>query len=227
MSAPATKSRELTLYATNDALDIVRAWLADPEHVEVLAAAGGDLDELPELRDLLEQAELDFKLKAERVALVAREKELRAKSIDEEISRLERLKKADESAARGLKAYLLYAFRRANVKKVDGTLARPRVQANPPAVKCDLTPESIRALHEQGCIFTLKVIPEPVYSLPAAGVLQAFKDVVEMVGACPDLGEPDYQLRREKWELDVDVALRELGVPAGVRVERGAHLRIG
>ena len=222
-----TNRRELTLYATADALDIVRAWLSDPEHIEALAAAEGDLDALPELRDLLEQAELEFKIKAERVALVAREKGLRAKMIAEEIERLKRLQRADESAEKGLKAYLLYAFRRVNVKKVDGTLARPRVQANPPAVKCTLPPEEIRDLHLAGSPFTLKIVFEPEYTLPAAGVLQAYKDAVEEIGPCPELGEPEYHERRELWEREVDAWLRKAGVPDGVRVERGAHVRIG
>jgi hypothetical protein len=226
LMATAAKVSSLTLYAAADALDIVRDWLSDPEHVEALVAAEGDLDALPELRDLLDQAEMDFKVKAERVALVAQEKARRAKFIGEEIDRLQALKKADESAAAGLKRYLLAQMTRANVKKVDGTLARPRVQANPPAVKCDLTPERIQELHQAGCPFTLEVIPEPVYSLPASGVLVAYKEAVEQLGAAPDLGEPDYPERLGMWQTRIATFLLEAGVPIGVRVERGAHVRI-
>ena len=216
----------LTLYAAADALDIVRDWLTDPEHVEALYAAEGDLDALPELRDLLEQAEMDFKLKAERVALVAQEKGRRAKFITEEIDRLKKLQRADESAEKGLKAYLLYALTRANVKKVDGTLARPRVQANAPAVKCELTPEAIKQLHEAGSLFTIETRPDPFYTLPAAGVIAAYKVALEDVGPAPELGEPEYHARREVWEFAIAERLHQEGVPAGVRVERGAHVRI-
>lgn len=222
MSAPA-----LTLHAITDALDIVREWLSDPEHVEVLAAAGGDLDALPELRDLLDQAELDFTLKAERVALVAQEKGRRAKFIREEIARLEKLAKADESAERGLKNYLLACMTRANVKKVDGTFARPRIQANPPALRSTLTREALMALVDQENAFVSMVRPEPVYSLRGDQVLEAYKAAVEIVGKCPDLGSIDYATKREAWEQAVTKTMRELGVPDGVTVERGAHVRIG
>jgi hypothetical protein len=216
----------LRLYDTVDALVAVRAWLDEPDHIERLIQSGGDLDALPELRDLLDQAELDFKTKAERVALVAIEKKRTAEAIGREIERLTALRKAAENSERGIKAYLLYNFTRANTKRVDGTLAKVRVQANPPAVKSTLTPEAIHALHAKGCAFTVEVIPDPLYTLPAAGVLAAYKDAIEEVGEPPELGEADYDAKLETWRGMIAVGLRAVGVPEGVSVERGAHVRI-
>jgi hypothetical protein len=216
----------LRLYDTVDALVAVRAWLDEPDHIELLIQSGGDLDALPELRDLLDQAELDFKTKAERVALVAIEQKRTAEAITREVERLTALRKAAENSERGLKAYLLYNFTRATTKRVDGTLAKVRVQANPPAVKSTLTPEAIQALHAQGCTFTTETIPAPVYALPAAGVIAAYKDAIMEVGEPPELGDADYDAQLEHWRNGLADYLSALGVPDGVTVERGAHVRI-
>ena len=213
----------LRLYDTVDALVIVRAWLDEPENVEVLIQSAGDLDALPELRELLERAEPAFAEKVERVALVALEFKRTAETIGAEIDRLTKLRKAAETAERGLKNYLQWQLRRANVKRVDGRLAKVRVQANPPSVKSTLTPEQIQELHFKQSPFTVAVT---TYTMPAVGVLAAFKDAIAELGDPPDLGSANYEEEFDTWRDAIVQFLRDAGVPEGVTVERGSHVRI-
>jgi len=213
----------LKLYDAVDALVIVRAWLDEPDNVEVLIQSAGDLAALPELAELLERAELAFAEKVERVALVALEYKRSAEAIGAEIDRLTKLKKAAETAERGLKQYLQLQLRRANIKRVDGKLAKVRVQANPPAVRSTLTPEQLAALHDAGNPFTVAVVK---YELPAVGVLAAFKDAIQELGDPPELGTPDYEEAFDTWRDAIAQHLTEAGVPEGVSVERGSHVRI-
>lgn len=213
----------LRLYDTVDALIVVRAWLDEPDHVETLIQSGGDLAALPELQLLLEEAELAFAQKVERVALIALEYRRTAEAIGAEVDRLTALKKAAESAEKGLKHYLHLQLTRANTKRVDGTKAKVRVQANPPAVRHALTPEQIEALHKSGSQFTTEMI---TYALPAAGVIAAFKDAMRELGDPPELGSVDYEDAFDTWRDAVLQFLREAGVPEGVTVERGSHVRI-
>jgi hypothetical protein len=230
MTAVATvtaTSAPLRLYEIGEQLEIARAWLLEPEHQEQLIAAGGDLDALPELRDLLEGAEIDFSVKAERVAIMAREFGLSADAAKTEAERLTRIRKAYEYSETGLKAYLRIWLLKLNIKKVDGPRAKPRVQANPASVKSTLTPDELSQLSALESPFVRVERPAPVYSLDTDAVLAAWKHAEGVVGKCPEVGTPNYPALREEWDAAMDHALREAGVPAGVTVERGFHVRIG
>jgi len=170
-----TAAASLHLYEHADALDVVREWILEPEHQEALVAAEGDLAALPELQQLLELAEMDFKVKAERVALVARERALTAKAIGEEIERLTALKKSAESAERGLKAYLKFCLERVGLTRVDGTLARVALQKNSqPSVTTALQANELYALPEAQRFVTRE--ETVIYSLDRAAILAAWKE---------------------------------------------------
>lgn len=217
----------LRLYEIGEALEIARSWLLEPEHQERLIAAGGDLDALPELRDLLEGVELDFTIKAERVAIMAREFGLSGDAAKLEAERLTKIRKAYEASEAGLKTYLRIWLLRANLKKVDGARAKPRVQANPASVKSTLSPDEVSQLSALESPFVHVDRPAPIYSIDTDAVLAVWKQAETTVGKCPEVGTPNYPALREEWDAAMDHALREAGVPAGITVERGFHVRIG
>jgi len=135
----------LRLYECVDGIDTVREWI--DEHADELIAAGGDLERLPELAELLELAEGQLANKVESVALYVRELLSTAAAIKEESARLAARAKHAEAAAASLKRYLLINMERAELKRVDGKLVTVRVQASPPAVTHDLTDADLRALY--------------------------------------------------------------------------------
>src|SRR5207253_2281109 len=97
------RTKLLRFYDVGEALQIAREWLLEPDHQQALVDADGDLDALPELAQLLEQAEADFAAKAENVALMVREYDLTADAIKSELDRLGRLHKTAVASAKGLK----------------------------------------------------------------------------------------------------------------------------
>lgn len=135
----------IRLYEAVDGIDTVREWI--DEHAEELLAAGGDLDQLPELAELLELAEGQLAGKVESVGLYIRELTATAAAIKEEAQRLDARARHALAAAASLKRYLLINMERAELKRVDGKLVTVRVQASPPAVTHDLTDEDLRALY--------------------------------------------------------------------------------
>lgn len=163
----------LRLYEAVDALETVRAWIY--EHEEELLAAGGDLDALPELRDLIDQAEGQFAEKVERVALFIRELLTSAKAVDEEAKRLALRAAHYTKAAESLKAYLKAQLIRADEPKVEGRLVTVRIQANPPAVKHTLDQAALRSLLDQApfgdCV---RIVPE-TYALDTRAIVDLWK----------------------------------------------------
>lgn len=216
----------LRLYEIGEALEIARGWILEPENQEKLIAAGGDLDALPELKELLEGAEIDFIVKAENVAIMARELGLSADVTKSEIDRLTRIRKGFDSAADGLKAYLRVWLLKMNVKKVEGTRAKPRVQANPPAIRSTLTPDELSQLHALESPF-VQCYVSASYELDTDAVLAEWKKAEATLGKAPEVGSPNYPEQHEAWLAAMHEALVAAGVPAGVTVERGYHVRIG
>ena len=208
----------LRLYEATDALDVVREWM--DEHADEMIAAGGEIPEALSL--LLDQAEGDFATKVERVGLFIQERLGQAKMVKDEASRLHARASQIEKQVESLKRYLLLNLMRANRKKVEGKLLDVRVQANAVSVKQDFSAEQLEALHRSGSQFTTAVT---VYSLPSAGIQAAMKDVVEKIGKAPEMGNEQYAEAAALWLQCVHEELTKLGVPAGVRIERGHHVR--
>ena len=185
----------LRLYEAVDALETVRDWL--DEHADDIAAVGGDLDRLPELAALLDQAEGEFAEKAERVALFIRERRLGAKAVREEAKRLAERADREDRTADALTQYLLLNMQRAETKKIEGKLVTIRVQQSPASVTSTLTDAE-------------------VYELYCTGVPENGRRLVRRV---PERYELDKQAVR-------DAAILGQPIPAGVTVTRGSHVRI-
>lgn len=212
----------LRLYEATDALAQVSEWL--DEHSDEMIAAGGEIPTA--LAELIDQAEGDFATKVERVGLFAKERLAQAKMVKAEADSLAARAKRLESQGEAMKRYLLLNLQRANRKKVEGKLLDVRVQANAVGFKHELTPEQLKALHADGSPFVVeRVVTE--YVLPADGLKAAYQDAIAEVGKPPEIGEDDYEAKREAWQLAVAAFLVEQRVPAGVRVERGFHVRFG
>lgn len=125
MAAPAMK-----LYEATDALDVVRDWIF--EHDEEIRAAEGALPD--ELAALLDQAEGDFRTKAERVGLFIRELVANSKAVKEEADRLAARAKHYDKAGEGLKRYLQIHMELADIPKIEGKLVTVRLQKSPPSI---------------------------------------------------------------------------------------------
>jgi hypothetical protein len=128
----------ITLYDAVAALGITEEWLEE---------SGGELT--PELEALLDNANMTFKEKVERVALKVRGLESEAEAIGDEVARLKARAMARENAAKSLKAYLQRCLEQAGETKVTGLLCTVAVQLNPPSL---VVPESsdLAELYEAG-----------------------------------------------------------------------------
>lgn len=147
----------LHLYEITDALNVVREWIY--ENDEAIRAAEGALPD--ELAELLNGAELDFKAKAENVALFIRELVSNAKAVKEERDRLDARAKHYERAAESLRTYLKFQMQLADIPKVDGKLVTVRLQKSPPAVKVLVDQDTLgRMRAELHTVLFVKTIPE-------------------------------------------------------------------
>lgn len=141
VSAPTLK-----LYEATAQLDVVRDWLIE---------SGGELT--PEIEALLTEAQEAFDTKVERVALFVRELLATAAAVKVERERLAALEKSYTNGAENLKGYLLRQMQRAEVAKVDGTLAKVRVQNSPPSVQSTLDADTLRAAFDAGQEWVIEV----------------------------------------------------------------------
>jgi hypothetical protein len=137
----------ITLYDAVAALGITEEWLEE---------SGGELT--PELEALLDNANMTFKEKVERVALKVRGLESEAEAIGDEVARLKARAMARENAAKSLKTYLQRCLEQANETKVTGLLCTVAVQLNPPSLQ---VPESsdLRELFLAGAP-GIEIVPE-------------------------------------------------------------------
>lgn len=209
----------LTLYEATDALGVVREWL--DAHEDEIIAGGGEIP--PALAELIDQAEGDFDRKVERVGLFIQERLGQAQMVRAEAARLATRAAQIDKQAETMKRYLLQNLMRANRKKVEGKLLDVRVQANAIAVKQDFTAEQLEQLHRSGCAFTAA---QTMYTLPSSGVQAAVKDALATIGKAPELGSDNYAEASALWLQMVHEELAKAGVPAGVRIERGHHVRL-
>lgn len=168
-AAAPVAAREMTLYEATDALAILDDLIA--EHADAIAAAGGDLEAVPAIAELLAFGEGVFEAKIERVALKALEFERTADAIGAEVDRLTARKRAAANRATWLRAYAKRHLDARGVTKVAGELVSVRVQANPPAVAAasDLVLEE---LFVAGSPFVTRL---ETYKLDRDAVLAAYK----------------------------------------------------
>lgn len=131
LEAPRERPR-LRLYDHTEALETVHEWLIE---------SGGDLT--PEIEALLDEAESDFTVKAERVALKVRELEAEAAAVKEEADRLAARSRSAANGARSLKDYLLEQCHAAEQLVVKGKLATVRVQNSPLSALCAIPADSL------------------------------------------------------------------------------------
>lgn len=178
----------LKLYEATDALEIVREWLCESE---------GELT--PEIEALLNDAALDFDLKAERVALMVREFITEGEAIAAEAERLAARAKAREKGAERLKAYLHREMTAAERPVVKRPLVTIRVQASAPSVRGELPEEKLRNL-AQIAPSLVRHVPEK-FNLDARALLAAEKN-----------GEQPLEQHGE--------------LLAGIEIVRGSHVRI-
>jgi hypothetical protein len=120
---PPERGTSMTLYGLADTRELLDKALETTE---------GELT--PELEAILDQWELDFDAKAERVALYALEELATAKAIKGEEERLAARRKALEGRADRLKTYLEGQMARVGKRKIEGTYATVAIQDNPPSV---------------------------------------------------------------------------------------------
>lgn len=168
----------VTLYERTEALRLVDEWIA--EHEEELLAAGGDVSALPELAELLDAAEGDFKEKAERVALKVRELMAECVAVELEADRLNKRAAARKRAADSLKEYLKLNMEKAGVEKVNGLLCNVAIQKSPPSVRHAMTQAAL-CLAACDTRFESMVDEVPsVFKLDAKAVIAAAKEGREL-----------------------------------------------
>jgi len=96
----------------------------------------GDLDLAPEaVADTLESLSGDLEVKAQNVALFARNLEATAAAIKEAEAGMAKRRKAIESRVAHLKDYMLAGMMVAGVKKIEGPYLRLSIRDNPEAVE--------------------------------------------------------------------------------------------
>lgn len=156
LAQPAGPAVALKLYDHADALLVVDAWLA--EHEDEIARGEGELP--PELDALLAEADASFDAKAANVGLYIRSLLATAEAIKTETDRLARRRKAFDTTADKLKAYLCAQMQRVGKTKIKHALATLSVIPTE-RVECTLDESDLRNLG-QGYPGTIRVIPEKV-----------------------------------------------------------------
>ena len=151
----------ITLYEATQALGITEEWLEE---------AGGELT--PEVEALLNDAQMGWAEKVERVALKVKSLEAESEAIASEGARLMSRAKVRANAALSLKTYLARCLEAANETKVVGLLCTVAVQANPPKLNVPAEAD-LSELYAAGCP-GVTVVPES-FVLNKAELLAAAK----------------------------------------------------
>lgn len=154
----------ITLYETTDAIAQVIAWLEESEG-----------EWTPEIEALMSEAEGNFTAKAERVALVVRDRLALAKANEEAAAHHAKRAQSFTKAANGLKAYLQREMERAGKNKVDAPLVTISIQNNPEKV---VAPEwDEEALRGMAVVAPQFVTQKPAtFALNKAAILTAHKN---------------------------------------------------
>lgn len=196
---PRKATPTLKLYDAVEALDILDELIA--EFADRIEAAGGDIEAVPEIAELLAFAEDDFQKAVQRMGLKVRSLIADAAGAKVERDRLSALFNQKDNAAKRLKEYLGRHLESRGVKKLkfDNVTVRNQVNGQS-SVSAEET--AIEELYLQGSPFVVQKIS---YVLDRDLILAAH--------------ERDTQART----LD-DKAAREL--PASIVVTRGYHTRV-
>ena len=154
----------MTLYDTTDAIAQVLAWLEESEG-----------EWTPEIEALMSEAEGNFTTKAERVALVVRDRLALAKANEEAAAHHGKRAQSFVKAANGLKAYLQREMERAGMTKVNAPLVTIALQLNPEKVVApEWDEESLRGMAAHAPQF---VTQKPAtFALNKAAILIAHKN---------------------------------------------------
>jgi hypothetical protein len=205
----------MKLYEHTEAIQLVEDWIL--EHDDEIRAAEGALP--AELAELLAQAQMGFKEKAESVALMVRGFLASETALDAEIARLTARKKHFAKAAQGLKEYLRIQMSQAGEQKITTPRATMWRQLSGPSVKvADSIILEALAQDEGWSRFLLTTtVPEhKEYTVVKPNVIDHWKRLEIELAAIQtgdiDPLEPD-------WEGTP-------ALPAGLTVERTEFLRI-
>jgi hypothetical protein len=205
----------LKLYEASEALALVDAWLDENE--EALIAADGDISALPVLKELLEKAEGDFETKIQYIALRVRSLLASAEAAKREAARLAARTVSFAKAAESLKNYAKLHMLQTGRLKVTGSLATVWVQANGQASVT--IPETLDAasLREGPCASFVRIIPpvEETYAIDRDAIVMRWK-----------AWRSECDAAVAKAAKDATVVLPPSGLPEGVTVEIGQHLRV-
>ena len=162
------KPRTLRLYETLEALDILDELIA--EHAAYIGEAGGDIEAIPEIAELLAFAEGQFEEAAERWGLKIRTLLAEAQYVESEIGRLSSIAKSKTNAANGLKSYLKRMLEVRNIQKVQTPLVRLRIQKNSQASVSATSETVIETLYAAGSEFIRR---KESYDLDREKILEA------------------------------------------------------
>lgn len=213
----------MKLYEAAEALAIVEELIE--EHAELIAAAGGDLMAVPEIAELLEQAEGDFKKKAQNVALFILDVEARSAASAAEAKRLRARAASLEAKADGLKRfYLLRQMQAAGFTKLECELVNIRRQMNSqptvrsvPQVRPGDHPDSVAV-----CAPFVKTVPA-VPAVPEQLVWDVDAAKAAVMAHRRAVREEETAARKEKRP---SVAIQPPVLPTGFVIEYDEHLRI-
>lgn len=105
-----------------------------------------NLDEVDEeqRKEILNFIKLEISNKGDNIIKFIRNEESSIKIIDEEIKRLQALKKARNNKIKNIKSYVQYCMESVGSKKIEGNLGKISIRKNPPALELvneDLIPE--------------------------------------------------------------------------------------
>ena len=92
-------------------------------HIEsLLEESGGDLTE--EIQNKMNMLEMEEKTKLENIGLLIQEKKEEEKTFDNQIKRLQELKKSAKNKQESLKTYLSWYFKNTGINKFDAGLVK-------------------------------------------------------------------------------------------------------
>lgn len=203
------------LYDLASEYEAILQWLDANE--DALEAAGGEIP--PELADRLDEIEVAFDEKVERVALMVRTLDARSKVARSEADRLSALARSYGNARDSLKSYLMLQLRKAGKRRVEGGLAKVWVQVNG---ACSVRPKD--PSHPPADYAVVQVLDR----LPVM-YWEAIRKVLEVA----KIPVPAHELGFDATQAIADLKAKS-ALPSGAGVhevgalviERGEHVRI-
>lgn len=201
------KRHALHLYEALEALDILDDLI--DEHAEAITAAGGDIEAVPEIAELLAFAEVDLEKAVERLGLKVRTLLAEMQGAKVEADRLAGVVSRKKNAAERVKEFLRRNLESRGIQKVKTPLVTVRTQINSaPSVRAE-GERTIEDLYAQGSPFIARKV---IYEIDREAVLAAWK--------------VDTAARTELRQSGGDPASYTPTLPKGIVVDRGSHVRI-